>query len=335
MSHAGFQAGSDRPSRTSILVAASRAFGSHESDSTVRNPDWMAERIIGPAELDLIRDHPIVDALKEDYDQARQRIEVAGSSNLMLIRTRFIDECLERAVRDGIRQLVILGAGFDTRAYRFETLLKEIRIIEVDSESTQKVKKQRVIAILGSLPTHVTYAAIDFKQQDLIDVLRTAGYDPAQKTFFVWEGVSMYLSEETVRRTLNLLAGHSAAGSSLVMDYAGRAFVDILEKQPNHPQHMYTTGWGEPWVFGVPDRGDEKFFAECGFQTRQVLGCFGPAVSKKYLTRKDGTRLDRGGRGSLKMFVRMLPMILTLIMHKSRGYALAELVVPDPTTKPL
>jgi Leucine carboxyl methyltransferase len=84
-------------------------FGSHESDSTVRNPDWMVERIIGPAELDLIRDHPIVDALKEDYDQARQRIEVAGSSNLMLIRTRFIDDCLERAVRDGIRQLVILG----------------------------------------------------------------------------------------------------------------------------------------------------------------------------------------------------------------------------------
>src|SRR5215471_21481988 len=71
------------------------------------------------------------------------------------------------------------------------------------------------------------------------------------------------------------------------------------------------------------------------FQTRQVLGCFGPAVSKKYLTRKDGTRLDRGGRGSLRMFVRMLPMILMLIMHKSRGYALAELVVPGPTTKPL
>jgi hypothetical protein len=84
MSHAGFQAGSDRPSRTSILVAASRVFGSHEWDSTVRNPDWMAERIIGPAELDLIRDHPIVDALKEDYDQARQRIEVAGSSSMYL-----------------------------------------------------------------------------------------------------------------------------------------------------------------------------------------------------------------------------------------------------------
>ena len=335
MSHAGFQFGPDRPSRTSILVTASRAFGFRERDSTVRNPDWMAERIVGSAELDLIRDHPIVDALKEDYDRARQRIEVAGFSNLMLVRTRFIDEGLERAVRDGIRQLVILGAGFDTRAYRFEELLKGIRIIEVDSESTQKVKKQRVAAVLGSQPAHVVYAAIDFKQQDLIDVLRAAGYDPTQKAFFIWEGVSMYLSEETVRRTLTLLARHSAPGSSLMMDYAGRAFIDILEKHPNHPQHKYTTGWGEPWVFGVPDQDNQKFFAECGFQTRQVLGFFGPAVSKKYLTRQDGTRLDRGGRGSLRMFLRILPMILTLMMRKSRGYALAELVVPSPAAKPL
>ena len=106
------------PSRTSILTAAARALGSREPDASVRNPDWAADRLIGPAELALITDHPISKALDRDFQEANNDADIFGFSWLMLVRTRFIDELMERAVRSGATQLVILGAGFDTRAHR-------------------------------------------------------------------------------------------------------------------------------------------------------------------------------------------------------------------------
>ena len=79
------------PSRTSILTAAARAFGSREPDASVRNPDWIAERLIGTAELALIADHPISKALDRDFQEAMNDPDVFGFAWLMLVRTRFID----------------------------------------------------------------------------------------------------------------------------------------------------------------------------------------------------------------------------------------------------
>jgi methyltransferase (TIGR00027 family) len=115
----------------------------------VRNPDWVAERLIGPAELDLITDHPISKALERDFQEAINAPDIFGFAWLMLVRTRFIDERMERAIRNGATQLVILGAGFDTRAHRFSDLLKEVRVIEIDYGATQEYKQRRVEAALG------------------------------------------------------------------------------------------------------------------------------------------------------------------------------------------
>src|SRR5271156_2738469 len=134
------------PSRTAILTAAARAFGSREPDAGVRNPDYVAGRLIGPAELALIEDHPISKALDQDFQQAMNDPDIFGFAWLMLVRTRFIDELMERAVRGGVTQLVILGAGFDTRAHRFAELLKDVAIIEIDYPATQEYKKRRVEA---------------------------------------------------------------------------------------------------------------------------------------------------------------------------------------------
>jgi O-methyltransferase involved in polyketide biosynthesis len=92
-------------SRTAILTAAARAFGSREPDASVRNPDWLADRLIGPAELALIADHPISAALERDFQEAIYDPDVFGFTWLMLVRTRFIDEMVERAVRAGATQL--------------------------------------------------------------------------------------------------------------------------------------------------------------------------------------------------------------------------------------
>src|ERR1700738_3954204 len=98
------------PSRTSILTAAARAFGSLEPDASVRNPDWVAGRLSGPAELALIAAPPNSKALDQDFQQAMDDPDIFGFAWLMLVRTRFIDELMESAVRRGVTQLGVQWA---------------------------------------------------------------------------------------------------------------------------------------------------------------------------------------------------------------------------------
>src|SRR5215468_3807924 len=113
-------------SRTSIFVAAGRALGAREPDPSVRNPDYLAEKLLGdPSTLTL--DHPAVRALKLPYEEAIKDVEIVSVVRMMIIRTRFIDDALERAIRGGATQVVILGAGFDSHAYRCQPLLAQAR----------------------------------------------------------------------------------------------------------------------------------------------------------------------------------------------------------------
>ena len=314
------------PSRTSIMVAAARAFGAREPDASVRNPDHLAATFLGPDERRLIGEHPIAAALDEDYEQARQRSEVAGISNMMLVRTRYIDDRLERAIEAGATQFVILGAGFDTRAYRFGALLKDVQVFEVDYPSTQEFKKRRVAEVLGSMPPNVTFVEIDFKHEKLIDVLRAAGYQPGAKTFFIWEGVSMYLTGSAVRDTLRTIADSSGPGSSLAMDFAGEAIIDMMQKSPDNPMNRFSSGWGEPWTFGIPDGREKEFFRECGLELREIMTLFSRDAVKRYTTRANGKRLSPG-RVPLTTALRMMWWFVRAIRTKSKWYALADLTV--------
>src|SRR5262249_25015011 len=134
----------EMPSRTSIMVAAARAVGSLESDESVRDPDSMAHRLLGRDELKLIKEHALSSALEQGYAEAIQKLEIFELVMLMLLRTRCIDDFFQRALHDGIEQFVILGAGFDSRAYRFADQLQNRKVIEIDSHATQEWKKKRV-----------------------------------------------------------------------------------------------------------------------------------------------------------------------------------------------
>jgi methyltransferase (TIGR00027 family) len=277
------------PSRTSILVAAARALGAREPDPSVRNPDWLAERLLGPEELELIQAHPLSRALSKDYGEAVKDPYVIGLMLLLIVRTRYIDERLQRAVQNGAIQVAILGAGFDTRAYRFQDLLSGATVIEVDSQPTQALKKHRIEAVAGNIPRNLTFAPADFRVDDLSDVLRRAGYQPNRKTFFVWEGVSMYVDETSVRKTLSTIAGISEPGSSLVMDYAAQGALGLTGTigQAGMAKNLET--WREPWLFGVPDGRERDFFAENQMEAVELMGLLSADAIRRYLTRADGS----------------------------------------------
>ena len=321
------------PSRTSILTAAARALGSREPDASVRNPDWIADRLIGPAELTLIADHPISRAFDQDFHTALQDPDVLGFVWLMLVRTRFIDERLEHAIRNGATQLVILGAGFDTRAHRFAGLLRDAVVIEVDYHSTQQYKKQRVDAALAGAPSNVVYAPIDFTRESLGEVLRRAGFQSDRKTYYICEGVSMYVPEEGIKETLRAIAAESAPGSTLLLEYINRGGLDLLRKYPTGVIKS-AHDWGEPFVFGVPDLRDREFFLELGLELGEGLKIGSPESSNRYAMRQDGTHY---GAALEKAFRERREAVLQALDEAGRqqvakaaalGYWLAELTVP-------
>ncbi len=144
---------------------------------------------------------------------------VPGVCDAILARTRFVDECLQEAIEAGLQQLVILGAGYDTRALRFDRLKQRVAIFELDHPATQQVKLQRLKKNRLPLPDRMAFIACRFDKEDFTEKLLTGGYDPGKTTFFIWEGVTYYLSPPDVDRTVSFIANHSADGSALVFDY--------------------------------------------------------------------------------------------------------------------
>jgi methyltransferase (TIGR00027 family) len=283
-------------SRTSIYVAAGRAVGAREPDPMARNPDYLAEKLLGdPSKIDV--DHPAVRALSLSYDEAMNDVEVVSTVRMMTIRTRFIDDALTRAIAGGVTQVIILGAGFDSHAYRCQELLEQARIFEVDRPATQELKKQRVHEVVGTPPANLTYVSIDFQHEDLPDVLKRHGYDPAQRTFFILEGVTMYLPEEAARATFRFVGAHPP-GSGIVFDFVYRAMIDMLARidmanipdvQKPFVQRFLDLIKDEPWVFGLPVRGEREFLREFGLELREAFAIGGEESIKRYVTKSDGT----------------------------------------------
>jgi methyltransferase (TIGR00027 family) len=127
---------------------------------------------------------------------------------------------------------VILGAGFDTRAHRFAELLKDTAVIEIDYGATQDYKKRRVESALGGAPANLVYAPIDFTRESLGEVLHRAGFQSGRRTYYICEGVSMYVPEEGMKETLRAIAAASAPGSALLLEYLDRGGLEMMAKYP-------------------------------------------------------------------------------------------------------
>jgi methyltransferase (TIGR00027 family) len=282
-----------RPSKTSVMTMAARAIGSHEPDPTVRNPDWLAERFLGPDERAQIPDNPLVLGVDQDYREAMKDPRIRALVIILIERTRFIDDHLLQAVRDGATQVVNLGAGFDTRAYRFRQELRSTKVFEVDYGPTQEYKKRRVREVIGAPPQNLVYVPIDFTRQNLGEVLRKAGYRRNQKTFFIWEGVTMYLPEDAVLATLRFVATDSVPGSSIVFDHYTKSFIDGLRlrtaDQAQLAREAERQAADEPFVFGIPDGTEQTFVSGAGLELVEHLAGPSPEAIQRYLTRRDGT----------------------------------------------
>jgi len=166
------------------------------------------------------------------------RVEMARvMADLMALRTSAIDAAVRDAIAGGDRQLVILGAGYDGRAWRMPELLG-VKVFEVDHPSTQGDKR----AHLSELPPAkgiVRFVSMDFERERLENVLEREGHDRSMPTCWIWEGVVMYLTREAMRATLEGIARRSARGSTLIVNYHllhRRFFARLMFRLIGEPQ---------------------------------------------------------------------------------------------------
>ncbi len=138
-------------------------------------------------------------------------------ADMMALRTSAIDAAVRDAIASGAKQLVILGAGYDGRAWRMREL-NGIKVFEVDHPATQGQKRERVRELPPPIGI-VNFVSIDFAHESLDTVLERAGHDRAVPSCWIWEGVVMYLTHDVMRGTLAKIARRSAPGSTLIVNY--------------------------------------------------------------------------------------------------------------------
>lgn len=211
-----------------------------------------------------------------------------GGPGEVLARTPFIDDCLKKRIADGIGQMVILGAGYDTRAFRFRHLLASVKVFEVDKPATQTAKVEKARKLAGTVSVHVIYVPVDFDKDNIEDQLIARGYDPTVKTFFIWEGVTMYLTAEGVDQTLALVAKRSGAGSSIVFNYVHKAVVDGSDVSDAAARwRAALERRGAPARFGIEKGQIEKFLAQRGLS---VIERADVDLYKAYFAKANRTR---------------------------------------------
>ena len=253
-----------KPSWTAEIVAIDRAVESMKPEHRRVCHDPFAQHFLSTRYRVLAKSHLLARFV---YWYRRERL-APGAAGEAVTRTRFIDDYLKKCIDDGIQQLVILGAGYDSRAYRIEGLKGKVRVFEVDHPDTQRVKTQRLRKIFGLLPDHVVYVPIDFDKEKLDKRLFESGYDRNLKTLFIWEGVTVYISAGAVDETLSFVANNSGQGSSIIFNYVFQSVIDgtyDLGVWKKEFDLEFFVKCGEPWTFGIEEGAIDEFLSKRGF----------------------------------------------------------------------
>ena len=194
-----------------------------------------------------------------------------GARASAVARTRFIDDALVKALADGFEQIVVLGAGFDCRAYRVPGI-ERARVYEVDHPDTSAVKRRTMAGLLGAPPLHVRFVAVDFDRQSLDAAMHAAGLELGRRIFFLWEGVTNYLTEPVVDATLRYIA-RAAAGSRVLFTYVHRDALSAASSFADTAHLKRTLNRaGEPWTFGFDPAELPAYLAARGLRLVADLG---------------------------------------------------------------
>ncbi|MBE7173535.1 MAG: SAM-dependent methyltransferase [Williamsia sp.] len=238
-------------------VSVLRAIAVKEKDPAVRGSDYLARHFLTP------KYSLFVGLLPHRFLKSFVHFRAPGSYCFMITRTRHFDRVLLEEIEAGAKQVVVLGAGYDTRAFRFAAQLQNTAVFEVDFPGTQLYKKERIRETDSRLSSPVTYIPVDFNEQSFDKALIRNGFSPRLKTLFLWEGVSYYLPQPVVEQVLQFVSS-CAPGSSILFDYCIKSFVNGDHSTYGGRQ---LASWlkkiKEPFLFGIDPDETAGFLHNC------------------------------------------------------------------------
>ena len=249
-----------RPSETALFAALRRAIANKEYRNEKFGPDYLAEYFLPAHFRFFLRFKKIRANTKDKLDGF-----LPGLNEYMIARTAYFDSHFVDALDNEIPQIVLLGAGYDSRAYRFAQLNRGTNIFELDAAPTQNRKKKCLKGARIDIPQQVKLVPINFNEESLKDVLEKAGYENREKTLFLWEGVSYYLNAESVDATLEFVSHSLHNESAIVFDYT----ISISEENMNDyygvrefAQTMKEHHADEELMFSIEEGKTESFLEQ-------------------------------------------------------------------------
>jgi methyltransferase (TIGR00027 family) len=265
-----------------------RYAGTQLRDAAVRNPDHLAGRFVGGA-YEWVGQIPGLRGIATSF----YRSKFPGSLEYHVVRTKYFDKWfLSAAERDG-SEIVIIGAGLDSRAYRFSEQAQKIRIFEVDHPDTQDFKRDRLRHCGIHQPDNLAFAAADLEKDDLWAVLRHAGYSGTSRVLFLLEGLSMFIDRETFLPLLASLPSNCGVDSRVVFDYVCNAALDGDDEIYGLSQiRAYVERGGEPWRFGLDPTSAKAELQALGLTDVVILEK--DQLDCQFLQTSSGALLERG-----------------------------------------
>ena len=210
-----------------------------------------------------------------------------GIYEYVIARTKYIDAVFKKALVEQFEQILIFGAGFDTRALRFQDAIGNTIVFELDVPLTQQAKIGQYEKRHLAIPENLIFIAIDFDKESLSTKLDEAGFHKNQRSLFILEGLVMYLQPESVDETFRIIRDYSANGSWVVFDYI---YASILRKEGIYYGEtgieQTVSNADEQWQFGIEKGQIEQFLAKYGMKLLDHKDA--KALEKAYFSDDDG-----------------------------------------------
>jgi len=250
-------------SRTAEWTCVSRAASSLESNSYYRSDDYIALLLV-PNFLKLLLHIPLIRKFFSRF------IAPKGIYEYTIARTKYIDTVFKEVLAEKFDQILIFGAGFDTRALRFHTKTGNTRIFELDVPITQKAKLGQYEKRGLNIPANVEFISIDFDKESLSETLEEAGFYRDKKSLFVLEGFLMYLQPESVNETFEVIESFAGEFSEIVFDYVRASVLRHAGSYYGEREIVKSVvKAGERWYFGIEEDEFDRFLKKYGLRVSE------------------------------------------------------------------
>ena len=265
-----------RKSKTSTADIAAAIRAGHQRDRVQIFEDPYAKLLCGWFWRLVLRIRPLEWVLVKSVMRATGPVSLC-----ILMRARYAEQALEAAVKEGITQYVIIGAGMDSFVFRRPDLMDRINVFEIDHPVTQHKKLERIRRAGLTIPSRLHFVPADLAKISALDALVGSGFEISRPTFLTLLGVAYYLTADSLAETAHSISRRLPAGTLLVIDY-------LLDEESAKPEHLLmrkrmkslVARQGEPMVSGYSLAAMAVLMAAQGFEVVENFAL--PNLEQRY-----------------------------------------------------